>query len=82
VKGVPPNGLWCAAYPDGVPDAIVFSRVDHHDPYAGDHGLRYSPQGDTLEEIQASEDDAAVMLALVGIKKYKDRLIWTTETGG
>lgn len=35
------RGLTCDAYPDGIPDAIVYTRIDHRDPLLGDHGLRF-----------------------------------------
>jgi hypothetical protein len=31
----------CAAFPDGIPDAILFGQQDHRLPAAGDHGIRY-----------------------------------------
>lgn len=33
----------CSAYPDGIPDAIVRSDVDHRKPHAGDHGIQFEP---------------------------------------
>lgn len=32
-------GLVCTAYPDGIPDEIAASDVDHRLPYAGDNGI-------------------------------------------
>lgn len=31
----------CSAYPDGIPDAIVRSEVDHRKPHTDDHGIRF-----------------------------------------
>ena len=33
----------CAAFPDGIPDGIMRSRVDHRRPVAGDSGTRFEP---------------------------------------
>ena len=38
--------LACAAYPDGIPEEILTSEVDHHEPYPGDHGIRFEPKED------------------------------------
>ena len=40
-------GLFCDAFPDGIPEAIKRTRVDHRKPYPGDHDLQFlatSPQ--------------------------------------
>lgn len=33
----------CPAFPDGIPDAILFGEHDHRKPYDGDNGIRYKP---------------------------------------
>lgn len=33
----------CDAFPNGIPDPIVFNQADHRDEYRGDHGLRFDP---------------------------------------
>lgn len=36
--------VWtCAAFPEGIPDAIREMRVDHREPYMGDGGIRWAP---------------------------------------
>ena len=35
------RGLTCDPYPDGIPDAIVDTRIDHRDPQPGDNWLRF-----------------------------------------
>lgn len=33
----------CAAFPDGIPDAILLDGFDHRRPFDGDGGIRYEP---------------------------------------
>lgn len=33
----------CAAFPDGIPDAIKFGDNQHRAPFEGDHGIRWEP---------------------------------------
>jgi hypothetical protein len=35
------RNLACEAYPDGIPNAILQSWVDHREPQPGDGGLRF-----------------------------------------
>lgn len=36
-------GLFCDAFPDGIPEEIIASQVDHRQPVDGDHGLQFLP---------------------------------------
>ena len=36
--------LCCAAFPDGIPEAIITGDFDHSKPYPGDHGIRYESE--------------------------------------
>lgn len=38
------EGLFCEAYPDGIPQGIILNSVDHRVAQPGDRGLRYDPQ--------------------------------------
>lgn len=49
-------GLFCDAFPDGIPDAIKSSRVDHRKPYPGDHNLQFLAKSD-----EAAQDAAHII---------------------
>jgi hypothetical protein len=36
--------MTCAAFPDGIPTPILVMTHDHHEPYPGDHGIRFEPK--------------------------------------
>ena len=40
----------CDAFPDGIPEPILYSRHDHREPYPGDHGIRFTPMTETDRE--------------------------------
>lgn len=44
--------LQCDAFPDGIPDDILFG-FDHSEPYPGDNGIRFEASSE--EELQVWE---------------------------
>lgn len=45
--------LVCAAFPGGIPDAILQSRADHRRAYPGDGGIRFAATLDEAGETAA-----------------------------
>ncbi|NUP99347.1 MAG: hypothetical protein HUU35_05770, partial [Armatimonadetes bacterium] len=41
-----PNGLTCAAFPDGIPRAIIDFSADHRQPFDGDQGIQFEMRDD------------------------------------
>jgi|TARA_Y100000401_G_scaffold98144_1_gene85809 hypothetical protein len=39
-----PNSITCKAYPKGIPDEIIFDKVDHRKPYIEDNGIVFEPK--------------------------------------
>jgi hypothetical protein len=39
----------CAAFPDGVPEAVFKNLHDHRKEYPGDHGVRFEPSESAIE---------------------------------
>ena len=37
-------GLTCSAFPSGIPDDIIWSRVDHRHPHTSDQGILFAPK--------------------------------------
>src|SRR5262245_45317151 len=50
-------GLFCDAFPEGIPEAIKQSQADHRLPYPGDHDLQF------LARSPDAEADAARLIA-------------------
>jgi hypothetical protein len=47
----------CAAFPDGIPDRIMFEAFDHRLPFPGDHGIRFElAPGDLAATLVADFD--------------------------
>ena len=62
-------GMFCDAFPDGIPDAIMTSRADHRQPVEGDHGVQFlakSPEAAAaarriIAEAHASADSKPLL---------------------
>lgn len=55
----PPDAFWstnrpspsCAAFPDGIPEAVFGNELDHREPLEGDHGIQFQAKpGDQFPE--------------------------------
>lgn len=39
------GGPFCEAFPAGIPDEVFRNQLDHRQPIAGDHGVRWESNG-------------------------------------
>jgi hypothetical protein len=55
-------GKTCAAFPDGIPDAIYIEGFDHRHPYPGDGGVRFemSSEAGSVQRLAAFEASGTV----------------------
>jgi hypothetical protein len=50
---LPGAGMYCEAFPQGIPTSIVLNEVSHKKPYPGDHGIQWEKgDGITPEEFR------------------------------
>ena len=45
------NGAGCEAYPEEIPQEILWMNVDHRQPYVGDNGVTFKMK-DNLDQVQ------------------------------
>lgn len=39
-----PDTAACSAFPNGIPEDILFNDFDHRTPHAGDHAIQWEPR--------------------------------------
>lgn len=52
------DGITCLAYPDGIPQEILFGDVDHREPYEGDGGITFEPRDESFRADLLTEEGA------------------------
>ena len=48
-----PNGAFCAAFPQKIPDQILLNHADHRNPFPGDNGIRFIPRVPMTPEAES-----------------------------
>lgn len=46
------NNFTCAAFPNGIPNAIIFGENKHFKPFPGDHGIQFEPLPQFKEQFR------------------------------
>jgi len=44
------GGPFCEAFPSGIPNEVYTNMLDHRQPIDGDHGVRWTSNGDSFPE--------------------------------
>ena len=44
------EGLKCAAFPNGIPKAVITNEYDHRESHPGDHGIQFEPLAADTED--------------------------------
>lgn len=57
-----PRTHWfsCTAFPEGIPNEIVYGRADHRKKYPGDNGIRFEEKTSNAEELNERLEKSVV----------------------
>ena len=59
----------CKAFPQGIPQELLRSLVEHTKPYPGDHGIQYKAKYDDEDDEEAQEEiDPEVLKRIVDVE--------------
>lgn len=50
------DDLTCKAFPNGIPDEVVFNGNDHAQPIEGDNGIQFEPVGRKTSKARTFDD--------------------------
>jgi hypothetical protein len=54
-NAAPRETFRCEAFPDGIPDPILYSEHDHQKPFPGDNGILFEPANPDRIELPPLE---------------------------
>jgi len=58
-RGSDGKRFMCAAFPSGIPDAIIDGEFDHTQPYEGDGGIRFQEKVMKFADPEETKEDAS-----------------------